>query len=149
MAAEVVGKLVAVAMDEERGGYLVQFWVGHELAERPTLNEAFALLRTMDALQRELFTVHVAYDGEQFTLEPDEALAQCLELYDEHDSAEELEPPLDRQWKTAQIADAIISQLIEANVFGAWRSADMVDEVEEVEEPAVSRVRHSTRARDE
>ena len=134
MSREVVGKLVAIAVDEERGGYLVQFWVGHELSEQATLNEAFALLKSMDALQRQLFTVHINWDGEQFTLEPDEALAECLELYDEHESSEDLEPPFDRQWKTAQIADAIISQLIEANAFGVWRSAE-ADEVDESLEP--------------
>ena len=137
MSREVVGKLVAVAVDEERGGYLVQFWVGHELTEQPTLNEVFALLKSIDALQRQLFTVHINWDGDQFTLEPDEALAECLELYDEHESPDDLEAPFDRQWKTAQIADAIISQLIEANAFGVWRSAEVDDELDdEPDEPS-------------
>ena len=122
MAREVVGKIVSITADEEGGGYVVEFWVGEEIGESPTLPEAFALLGSLDRLQRERFAMRIVWDGEQFGMEPDEKLMGCLNLYDQHDSVDELDELHARRWKTGQVADAIVTHLIDANVFGAWRT---------------------------
>ena len=94
MSSEVVAKIVTIAHDENSDGYVVEFWVGQELAEKPTLNEAFALLGSMDTLQREIYSFVVQWEDGDFTMEPDEALAECLAIFDKHDSAEGLGSPL-------------------------------------------------------
>src|SRR5688572_15965296 len=130
---EVVAKLLSIQSDEEEDGFIVQFWVGQELAENPSLNEAFALLSHMDRLQRAVYSMIVRFEDGEYTMEPDEQLAECLVIFDEHETPEELEPPLTRQWKTGQIAEAFVSQLVSANVFGVWRTGETEDEAEEVE----------------
>lgn len=122
MASEVVAKIVTIAHDENSDGYIVEFWVGQELAEKPTLNEAFALLGSMDTLQREVYSFVVQWEDGDFTMEPDEALAECLAIFDKHDSADGLGSPYDRQWKTGQVAEAMVVQLVNNNVFGVWRT---------------------------
>lgn len=132
MATEVVGKVVRVSEDEERGGHVVEFWVGEELSDTPTLGQAIALLGNMDRLQRELFAMHVGWEDGEYAMEPDTRLSQCLAVYDEYDSGDGLISPLDRQWKTGQIADAIVTSLIEANVFGVWRTRSGEEETPEI-----------------
>lgn len=123
--AEVVAKILAIAQDEESDGYLVQFWVGQELSARPTLNDAFRMLGSMDSLQREVYSFVVQWEDGEFTMEPDEDLSECLAIFDKYDSADQLGPPLDRQWKTGQMAEAIVTHLVNANVFGVWRTQDV------------------------
>src|SRR5690349_14256917 len=115
---EVVAKVLNIQASEEEDGYVVQFWVGQELTENPSLNEAFALLSHMDRLQRELYSMIVRFEDGEYTMEPDEHLADCLIIFDEHETADELEAPLNRQWKTGQVAEALVSQLVSSNVFG-------------------------------
>src|SRR5688572_22713071 len=124
MSAEVVAKILSISIDEENGGYIVQFWVGKELAENPTLNEAFALLGSMDSLQREVYQFVVQWEDGEFTMEPDEELSECLAIFDQHDDTDELSAPLVRQWKTGQMAEAIVTHLVNANVFGVWRTTE-------------------------
>ena len=138
MSAEVVAKILAIAADEEHDGYVVQFWVGKEFNDTPTLNEAFALLGSMDSLQRTTYSFMVRWEENEFTMEPDEALAECLAIYDQYGPDHELGPPLDRQWKTGQVAEALVTQLVHANVFGAWRTIDLSTTHHDLEDPSES-----------
>ena len=61
-------------------------------------------------------------------MEPDENLCECLAIYDKHESGDDLGAPLDRQWKTGQMAEAIVTHLVNANVFGVWRTYDPDEE---------------------
>lgn len=135
MAAEVVAKILQIAIDEENEGYVVHFWVGQELADNPTLNEAFALLGSMDSLQREVYSFLVQWEDDEFTMEPDEDLAECLAIFDQYDDCNSLGPQLSRQWKTGQMAEAIVTHLVNANVFGVWRTTE---DGEETSSPAAS-----------
>lgn len=130
MTPEVVAKVISVTLDEDGGGYLVEFWVGQELNDQPTLSEAFAVLGSMDGLQREIFSFVVRWEDEEYTMEPDEALAECLALFDKHDAVDELGSPLDRQWKTGQVAEALVTHLVNSNLFGVWRTVDADSEAE-------------------
>lgn len=124
MAAEVVAKILSIGIDEENGGYIVHFWVGQEFAENPTLNEAFALLGSMDSLQREVYSFLVQWEDGEFTMEPDEELSECLAIFDRYEDANDLEGLVARQWKTGQMAEAIVTHLVNANVFGVWRTTE-------------------------
>jgi len=122
MAQEVVAKLISINYDESHDGYMVTFWVGQEFDEA-NLNDAFALLGKMDGLQREVYSMLIRHEEDEYTMEPDEDLSPCLVIFDQHESSEELEQPTYRQWKTGQIAEALCTQLITANTFGVWRTA--------------------------
>jgi hypothetical protein len=124
MSAEVVAKIVNIVHDEASDGYVVEFWVGQELAREPTLNEAFALLGSMDTLHRELYSFVVEWEDGEFTMEPDEALSECLAIYDKHDDADRLGRPYERMWKTGQVAESMVVQLVNSNIFGVWRTGN-------------------------
>ena len=139
MAQEVVAKVMSVAFDDELDGYVVHFWVGQELTDEPSLNEALALIGSMDSLRREVFAMVIRQEDNEYTMEPDEDLAECLVIFDEHQSADELEAPLSRQWKTGQMAEALTTHLVNSNVFGIWRTGidtERTDETVEVSEPS-------------
>lgn len=129
--SEVVAKIMAIVQDEERDGHVVEFWVGQEMAEKPSLNQAFAMLGSMDSLQREVYSFLVQWEDGEFTMEPDDALSECLSIFDQYDSAEELGEPLDRQWKTGQVAEGLVTHLVNSNIFGVWRTSSGDDEAPE------------------
>ena len=139
MAREVVAKVISVAFDDDMDGHVVHFWVGQELADEPSLNEALSLIGSMDSLQRETFAMIIREEDNEYTMEPDEDLAECLIIFDAHNSADELEQPLSRQWKTGQMAEALTTHLVNSNLFGVWRTGEDTernDEAVEVSEPA-------------
>jgi hypothetical protein len=124
--SEVVSKILSIASDNDNDtdGYMVHFWVGQEFDEAPTLNNALAILGRMDGLQRQIYAFNVQFNDGEFSMEPDQSLAECLLIFDKHDSPLELSEPLQRQWKTGQMAEGIVTHLVNANVFGVWRTCN-------------------------
>ena len=133
MHNEVVAKLVSIVFDDDHDGYLVTFWVGQEFSEEGGLNEAFAILGKMDTLQRELYTMLIRYEGDEYLMEPDESLSTSLIVFDQHETCDGMDATVRRQWKTGQVAEALCTQLIHANAFGVWRTGEQAPDEEESE----------------
>lgn len=125
-----MARILSIELDEANDAYVVEFWVGQEIGDKPTLNEAFALLGRLDSLQREVYTFVVQWEDADVTMEPDEDLSECLGIFDEYDSPDDLGAVMARQWKTGQMAEALVTQLVQANVFGVWRTQDPEEEQE-------------------
>lgn len=77
----------------------------------------------------QLYAMHI--DAESGTMAPEDELVECLDVYHEHETCEDLNPALRRLWKTARVADEIASRLLQSGALSLIRTDERADDEEE------------------
>ncbi len=122
---ELIGQIMNISCNKA-GEYKVYFWICPK-DELILLQEIYNGQRNSITIHENIYSMIIRRNAEEFDMEPDDRLGECMEVYHEFEYNDNLNPTHRRKWKTAYLADNITNCLIQRNILSLWYSEEDYD----------------------